>query len=86
MRILLQEVALGCSCQRQAQEGEARRLHVSASCLCERNNKAGARSREQNATVCSAALNAVKKARTAPKGEGVDDDSMEPTLVSPLAT
>ena len=46
---------------------------MSASCLCERNNKAGARSREQEATVCSAARNAVKKARqgTKPKGEAV---------------
>ena len=85
MRILLQEVALGCSCRRQAQEGEARRLHVSASCLCERNNKAGARSREPEASH-AAARNAVKKARITAKGEGDDDDRTELTLVSPLAT
>ena len=74
MPILLQAFVLG-SCRRRAQEEEARRLHVSASCLCERSNKAGARCRQPEA----AARNAVKKTRTKPKGEAVDDDTFELT-------
>ena len=57
---------------------------MSASCLCERSNKAGARCREPEASH-AAARDAVKKARTTAKCEG-DDDRMELTLVSPLAT
>ena len=73
MPSLLQAFVLG-SCRRglDAQEGEAR-VHVSASCLCERSNKAGARCRQPEAD----SRHSVKKTRTKPQGEAVDDDTFK---------